>query len=70
MTIEVKVKGMMCGHCEARVKKVLEAIENVESAEASHEKENVIINATGELSDAVIRETIENEDYEVTEIIR
>lgn len=70
MTIEVKVKGMMCGHCEARVKKVLEALENIESAEASHEKENVIISATGELSDAVIRETIENEDYEVTEIIR
>lgn len=70
MTIEVKVKGMMCGHCEARVKKVLEALENVESAEASHEKEKVIISATGELSDAVIRETIENEDYEVTEIIR
>ena len=70
MTIEVKVKGMMCGHCEARVKKVVEALENVESAEASHEKENVIIHATGELSDSVIKETIEDEGYEVTEIIR
>ncbi len=70
MTIEVKVKGMMCGHCEARVKKVVEALENVESAEASHEKENVIIHATEELSDSVIKETIENEGYEVTEILR
>lgn len=70
MIIEVKVKGMMCGHCEARVKKVVEALENVESADASHEKENVIINATGELSDSIIKETIENEGYDVTEILR
>ena len=70
MTIEVKVKGMMCGHCEARVKKVVEGLENVESAEASHEKENVIINASGELSNSIIKETIENEGYEVTEILR
>lgn len=70
MTIEVNVTGMMCGHCEARVKGALEALEGVESAVADHEKGAATITATADIDDAVIKEVIEKEGYQVTGISR
>lgn len=60
-----KVEGMMCGHCEAHVKKALEALSGVESAVASHEKGTVVIKLSGDVSDSLIKKTIEDEGYKV-----
>ena len=61
----LKVEGMMCPHCEAHVKKALEALAGVEEAVASHEKGEVVVCLTAEVSDAVLKETIEKEGYKV-----
>ena len=61
----LKVKGMMCPHCEARVKKVVEKIPGVESAVASHTEGTVVITMTEEVDLAVIKEAIEDQDYKV-----
>ena len=61
----LKVKGMMCPHCEARVKKVVERIPGVESAVASHTEGTVVITMTEEVDLAVIKEAIEDQDYKV-----
>ena len=62
--ITIKVKGMMCGHCEARVKKVLEAIDGVTSATADHEKGIAVITAEKEIPEELIRDAIVAQDYE------
>ena len=62
--ITIKVKGMMCGHCEARVKKVLEAIDGVKSATADHEKGIAVITAEKEIPEELIRDAIVAQDYE------
>ena len=59
----VKIEGMMCGHCEARVKKCLEALPHVVSAEVSHEKGQAVLTLDGELSDKTIAKAIEKEGY-------
>ncbi len=64
MTIE----GMMCGHCEARVKKCLEALDGVESAEVSHEKGTAVVTLSAEVSDEVLKKAVEEQDYPVKEI--
>ncbi|MDE6906386.1 MAG: heavy metal translocating P-type ATPase [Lachnospiraceae bacterium] len=64
----MEIKGMMCGHCEARVKKCLEALEQVEEAVVSHEKGTAVVKLNGELSDEVLKKTVEEQDYEVTGI--
>ena len=61
----LKVKGMMCPHCEARVKKVVEKIPGVESAVASHTEGTVVITMTEEVDLAVIKKAIEDQDYKV-----
>ena len=61
----VKIEGMMCGHCEARVKKCLEALPHVVSAEVSHEKGQAVLTLDGELSDKTIAKAIEKEGYRV-----
>ena len=61
----LKVKGMMCPHCEARVKKVVEKIPGVESAVASHTEGTVVITMTEDVDLAVIKEAIEDQDYKV-----
>ena len=61
----LKVEGMMCPHCEARVKKVVEKIPGVESAVASHTEGTVVITMTEEVDLAVIKEAIEDQDYKV-----
>ena len=62
------IEGMMCGHCEARVKKALEAVDGVESAIASHEKGNAIVTLSKNVSDEVLKKAVEDQDYKVTSI--
>ena len=61
----LKVKGMMCPHCEARVKKVVEAIPGVESAVASHTEGTVVVTLTEDVAIDVIKKAIEDQDYKV-----
>ena len=69
MEKELKINGMMCGHCEARVKKCLEALPEVEEAIVSHEKGNAIVKLSAEVSDEVLKKAVEEQDYEVTQIL-
>lgn len=67
-TKTMKIEGMMCGHCEARVKKALEALPGVESAEASHEKGEALVHLSGQESDEALKKAVEEQDYIVKEI--
>jgi len=60
---------MMCGHCEASVKKALESLEGVKEALVSHEKGEAIVSLQKELDDTLLKETVEAKDYKVLEII-
>ena len=62
------VEGMMCGHCEARVKKVLEALPAVDEAVVSHEAGTAIVTLNAEVSDADLKKAVEDQDYKVTGI--
>ena len=64
----MKIEGMMCGHCEARVKKALEALPEVASAAVSHESGTAVVTLTGDLSDAALKKAVEDQDYKVTGI--
>ena len=64
----MKIEGMMCGHCEARVKKVLEALPEVETAEVSHEAGTAVVTMNAEVSDDVLKKAVEDQDYKVLEI--
>lgn len=68
MTKTMNIKGMMCGHCEAAVKKALEALPEVASAEVSHEKGTAVVTLEKEIADDVLKKTVEDKDYEVVEI--
>lgn len=59
----VKIEGMMCTHCEASVKKALEAIDGVESAEVSHESGTAVLTLSHDVDDSVIKQAIEDKDY-------
>ena len=61
----IKIEGMMCGHCEASVKKALEAIPAVESAEVSHEAGTAIVTLSAEVADDVLTKAVEDKDYKV-----
>ncbi len=64
----IKIEGMMCGHCEARVKKVLEALPEVESADVNHETDTAVVTLNAPLSDEVLKNTVEAQDYKVISI--
>ena len=64
MTKTVMIKGMMCGHCEATVKKALEALDFVNEAVVSHDAGTAVITVSGDVDEAVIRKTIEDKDFE------
>ncbi len=68
MTKTMKIEGMMCGHCEARVKKVLEALPEVDAAEVSHEAGTAVVTLNAEVSDDVLKKTVEDQDYKVLDI--
>lgn len=64
----MKIEGMMCGHCEARVKKCLEALDGVEGAEVSHESGTAEVSMTAEVPDEVLKKAVEDQDYQVVGI--
>ena len=64
----LEITGMMCGHCEMAVKKALEAVDGVESADVSHEKGTAVVTLSKEVSDDVLKKTVEDKDYTVTNI--
>ena len=68
MVKTMKINGMMCGHCEARVKKTLEAIEGVTSAQVSHEKGEAVVTLDKDVADDVLRDAVTKQDYEVVSI--
>ncbi len=68
MTKTMKIEGMMCGHCEARVKKCLEALAEVAEAKVSHEAGTAVLTLNGDISDEVLKKTVEDQDYKVVEI--
>ena len=64
----MKIEGMMCGHCEARVKKCLEKLPEVDVAEVSHEAGTAVVKLNAEISDDVLRKTVEDQDYQVISV--
>ncbi|MBR3586859.1 MAG: metal-transporting ATPase, partial [Oscillospiraceae bacterium] len=65
MTKTLKVEGMMCEHCEARVKKALEAVNGVESAVADHNANTAVVTLSADVADDVLRKAVEDQDYKV-----
>ncbi len=65
MTKTLKINGMMCGHCEARVKKALEAVEGVDSAEVSHESGTAVVELSADVANEVLKNAVEAQDYTV-----
>ena len=61
----MKIKGMMCPHCEARVKKALEAVDGVETAVPSHEAGTAVVTLNKEVADEVLKAVVVAQDYEV-----
>ncbi len=68
MTKTIHITGMMCPHCEAAVKKALEALDGVESAVASHSAGTAVLTLSSPVSDELLKATVEAKDYEVTRI--
>lgn len=64
----MKIEGMMCGHCEARVKKCLEALEQVDEAVVSHEAGTAVVKFHAQIEDDILKKTVEDQDYKVLEI--
>lgn len=64
----LEITGMMCGHCEMAVKKALEAVDGVESADVSHEKGTAVVTLSKEVSNDVLKKIVEDKDYTVTSI--
>ena len=64
----MKIEGMMCGHCEAAVKKALEALDGVETAEVSHETGTAIVTLSADVSDEILIKAVEDKDYKVLSI--
>ena len=63
MEMTVKIEGMMCGHCEANVKKALENLPFVEEAAVSHTEGKAVLKLSGEADEAAIRKAVEDKDY-------
>ena len=68
MTKTIKIEGMMCGHCEAHVKKALEAIDGVTEAVASHEKGTAVVTLAQPVEDDVLAKAVEEQDYKVVSV--
>lgn len=69
MTKTLKIEGMMCPHCEARVQKALEALPEVVSAAVSHKDGTAIVTLSASVADDVLKQTVQAQDYPVTEIL-
>ena len=68
MTKTMKIEGMMCGHCEARVKKTLEAIDGVASAEVSHTAGTAVVTLDKDVSADALTKAVEAQDYKVVSV--
>ena len=68
MTKTMKIDGMMCGHCEARVRKALEAMPQVSSAEVSHTQGTAVVTLSAPIDDAALKQAVEAQDYKVLDI--
>lgn len=68
MTKTIHIEGMMCGHCEAHVKKALETIDGVAEAQASHEKGTAVVTLTADVADDVLTKAVEEQDYKVVSV--
>lgn len=68
MTRTMKIEGMMCGHCEARVKKALEALPEVTEAVVSHEAGTAVVTLNAPVEDKALKKAIEAQDYKVVSI--
>ena len=68
MTKTIHIEGMMCGHCEAHVKKALEAIDGVAEVQASHEKGTAVVTLTADVADDVLTKAVEEQDYKVLSV--
>lgn len=68
MTKTMNIEGMMCGHCEARVKKALEALSGVEAADVSHEAGTAKVTVTADVTDEMLKKAVEDQDYKVLSI--
>ena len=66
--ITLDVEGMMCQHCEARVKKALEAVEGVVSATASHESNTAVVETNGKVDAEALKAAVEAQDYKVLSV--
>ena len=64
----MKIEGMMCGHCEARVKKALEALPEVSEAVVSHEAGTAVVTLNSPVSDDILKKAVEEQDYKVLSI--
>lgn len=64
----LKIEGMMCGHCEMTVKKALEKLDGVQSAEVSHEKGEAVVSLSSDADDSVLKKAVEDKGYKVTSI--
>lgn len=64
----LKIEGMMCAHCEARVKKVLEALAEVSEAKVSHTEGTAVVTLCAEIDNEVLKDTVEAQDYKVISI--
>ena len=64
----MKIEGMMCGHCEATVKKALEALEGVDHADVSHEQDQAVVTLKEDVADDVLKKAVEDKDYNVVSI--
>ena len=65
----MKIEGMMCGHCEAAVKKALEALEQVDEAVVSHTEGTAVLTLNADIDDSVLKKTVEDKDYTVISIL-
>lgn len=65
----LKIEGMMCGHCEAHVKKALEALEGVTQANVSHETGTAVVAMSADISGEILRQTVADQGYKVLEIL-
>ena len=65
----MKIKGMMCGHCEAHVRKALEALPEVEAAVVSHESGTAILTLNADVANETLKKAVEDEGYTVLEIL-
>ena len=68
MTKTMKIDGMMCGHCEARVRKALETLPQVSSAEVSHTQGTAVVTLSAPIDDTVLKQAVEAQDYKVLDI--